>query len=259
MDNYQNIQITVEDQIGIISINRPGKLNALNHATMLELKSIIQKSCIEDKIKALVITGTGEKAFVAGADIHEIASLDESNAKLFSENGQKIFKLIEGCSKPVIGAINGYALGGGCELALACHIRIASKNAYLGLPEASLGILPAYGGTQRLTLLVGKGKALELMMTGKMINAEDAISIGLINQIVEKPSDLLPACKKLIQDILKNAPISISKIIESANAALDKNGYYIESDSFADLIDTDDFKEGTKAFIEKRPPQFKGI
>jgi enoyl-CoA hydratase len=258
MNDFENLQLSVEDQIAILTINRPDKLNALNKSTLLELKFAIQKVRMDEAIRALVITGKGEKAFIAGADIPEIASLDASSSKSFSENGQEIFKIIEDFPKPVIGAINGYALGGGCELALACHLRIASKNAKFGLPEVSLGIMPAFGGTQRLTLIVGKGKALELMMTGKMISAQEAADIGLINKVVDKQAELLPACKHFLKDILKNAPLSIKKVITSANAAYQKDGYNVESHCFADLIETDDFVEGTKAFIEKRPPQFKG-
>jgi enoyl-CoA hydratase len=258
MDTFQNINVKVENHIAIVTINRPEKLNALNNATLSELKSIIQKIYINPDIKALLITGSGEKAFVAGADIAEIASLDGFSAKSFSENGQEIFKLIEDCPKPVIAAVNGYALGGGLELALACHLRVATKNARMGLPEASLGIIPAYGGTQRLTQLVGKGRALEMMMTGKMISAEDALLIGLINHVVEDLKELIPFCTHLFRDIFKNAPLSIHKIITSVNAAYQINGYDIESDCFVDLIETEDFTEGTKAFIEKRPPQFIG-
>jgi enoyl-CoA hydratase len=248
----------IENHIVIVMINRPDKLNALNHETLVELKSIVQKVYENQDIKALLITGSGEKAFVAGADISEIAELDGFNAASFSEYGQEIFNLIENCPKPVIAAINGYALGGGLELALACHIRIASKNAKMGLPEASLGIIPAYGGTQRLTMLVGKGKALEMMMTGKMIPAGEALAIRLVNHIVEDPADLKPYCLQIFDYIFKNAPLSIGKIIASANAAFQKEGYDVEKNCFVDLIETEDFEEGTNAFMEKRPPQFKG-
>ena len=259
MNNYQNISIRMEDEIVILAIARQDKLNALNLATLSELKSAIQNISIDPTVKALVITGSGDKAFAAGADITEIAALGRESARSFSENGQEIFRLIEVFPKPVIAAVNGYALGGGCELALACHMRIASRNAKLGLPEVSLGILPAFGGTQRLTHLLGKGKALEIMMTGKMIHAEEALALGLVNRLVEKPFDLIKDCKQILQDILKNAPISISKVITSVNAAGQKEGYQVEMDCFADLIETEDFKEGTKAFLEKRIPQFKGM
>lgn len=258
MSPFENILLHAEDQIAILTINRPDKLNALNKDTLFEMKCAFQKICLDENVKALIITGSGEKAFVAGADINEIAALDESNARSFSVNGQEIFSLIENSQKPVIGAINGYALGGGCELALSCHLRIASPNAQLGLPEASLGILPAFGGTQRLTRLIGKGLALEMMFTGDMISAERGKEIGLINQIVNHPSELIPACKKIINKILRNAPLSIGKIISASNAAYSKEGYLVETDCFADLIKTDDFTEGTKAFIEKRSPQFNG-
>ena len=258
MNNFHHINVHIEDKIAVLTIARPDKLNALNHITLSDLKVAIQEIWEDEKCKAVIITGSGEKAFIAGADIEEIAALNTSNAKAFSENGQEIFNLIEECPKPVIAAINGYALGGGCELALACHLRIASRNAKLGLPEVSLGIMPAFGGTQRLTSLIGKGKALEMMMTGKMITSEEAASIGLINKLVNKPSDLLPACKQILFEILKNAPLSIEKVITSANALQGKDGYDVESSCFADLIETIDSREGLKAFMAKRPPNFKG-
>ena len=258
MSSYENILLNVEDQIATLTINRADKLNALNKDTLLEIKCAFQQICLDKSIMALIITGSGEKAFVAGADINEIAELDESNARSFSENGQEIFQLIENSRKPVIGAINGYALGGGCELALSCHLRLASSNAKLGLPEVSLGILPAFGGTQRLTRLIGKGLALEIMLTGDMISAERALEIGLINQIVDHPSELIPACNKVLNKILKNAPLSAGKIITAANAAFSKDGHQVETHCFVDLIKTDDFTEGTKAFIEKRTPKFIG-
>jgi enoyl-CoA hydratase len=258
MSSYENILLNVEDHIATLTINRPDKLNALNKDTLLEIKCAFQQICLDKDIKALIITGAGEKAFIAGADINEIAALDESDARTFSENGQKIFRLIENSRKPVIGAINGYALGGGCELALSCHLRLASQNAQLGLPEASLGILPAFGGTQRLTRLIGKGMALEIMLTGDMISAERAVKIGLVNHMVDHPSELIPACKKVLQKILRNAPLSAGKIITATNAAYSKDGYQVETDCFADLIKTDDFTEGTKAFIEKRTAKFIG-
>ena len=258
MSVYQNLKIQIDNNIAIVIINRPDKLNALNNQTLQELKEAVQKICLNEQIKAMIITGSGEKAFVAGADIMEIAELDTTDARPYSENGQAVFKMIEDFPKPVIAAINGFALGGGCELAMACHLRVASKNAKLGLPEVSLGILPGFGGTQRLTFLVGKSKALELMLTGKIIPASDAATIGLVNQVVDKPADLIPACKQWISDILKNAPLSISKVLTSVNAAFGKDGFTVEADCFADLIETDDFTEGTRAFMEKRTPKFKG-
>jgi enoyl-CoA hydratase len=241
-------------------INREDKLNALNNSTLNELKEAVQEVYDNKEIKALIITGSGEKAFVAGADIQEISKLNELNGRKFSEHGQEIFDLIENCHKPVIAAINGFALGGGCELALSCHIRIASKNARLGLPEVSLGLLPGYGGTQRLTRLIGKGRALEIIMTAEMITAEDALAIGLINHMVDFPSELIPMAKEIHQKILKNAPLSIGMVIDSVNAATrnDVNGYQIESNYFSSVMKTKDFGEGTRAFLEKRPPRFTG-
>ena len=260
MPAYKNISFDSSDHIGLLTVNRPEKLNALNHATLSELREAIQEVYDVGNIKALIITGAGEKAFVAGADIREIAELNELNGRKFSENGQEIFDLIENCHKPVIAAVNGFALGGGCELALACHLRIATSNARFGLPEVSLGLIPGYGGTQRLTRLIGKGRALEMMMSGEMIPAEQARQIGLVNHVIETNAELIPFARDLLSRILKNAPLSLGMVIESANAAYRKdiNGYQVESNGFSSMIKTRDFKEGTKAFLEKRTPDFSG-
>ena len=257
---YTNIRFEVENKVCLITINRPDKLNALNNNTLDELENAMMKIYNDKAIEAVVITGEGEKAFVAGADIGEISSLTEVNGRKFSEKGQEIFQQIESCHKPVIGAINGYALGGGCELALSCHVRIGSRNAKLGLPEVSLGILPGYGGTQRLTKLVGKGWAMEMILTGEMINAETAYSIGLINKICDSKEGLLNMAKEYASRMTKHAPIAIGLAIESINAATDyeKNGYQVESNSFLRCLKTKDFKEGTQAFLNKKPPVFTG-
>jgi enoyl-CoA hydratase len=260
MPSYNHILSEINDGIGVVTINRPDKLNALNHATLKEIRDAIQEVLDEKEIRGLIITGSGEKAFVAGADIHELSELNELNGRKFSENGQEIFDLIENCNKPVIAAVNGFALGGGFELALACHIRIASGNAKFGLPEVTLGILPGFGGTQRLTHLIGKGRALEMMLSGEMIDADTALRYGVINRLVESPDLLLPAARELTKKILRNAPLALGMVIESVNAAtgFEVNGFQTESNCFSNALKTQDFTEGIKAFLEKRPPEFTG-
>lgn len=260
MPTYKYISYSVEDGVALLTINREEKMNILNNATLDEIKEVIQEVYDNKDIKALTITGSGDKAFAAGADIREIAKLNELNGRKFSEHGQEIFDLIENCHKPVIAAINGFALGGGFELALSCHIRIASKNARLGLPEVSLGLLPGYGGTQRLTRLIGKGRSLELIMTAEMLSAEDAFSMGLVNHVVESPANLVTMATEIHQKIIRNAPLSIGMVIDSVNAATrnDINGFQVESNCFSSAMKTKDFEEGTKAFLEKRKPNFTG-
>ena len=260
MDSLANLKTELHDGIFFITVNRPDKMNALNAETIREFRIAFQEVYDNTEIKGVIITGAGEKAFVAGADITEIAALNEMNARNFAENGQEVFQLIENCNKPVIAAVNGFALGGGCELAMACHIRIASPNARFGQPEVNLGIIPGYGGTQRMTHLVGKGKAFELMMSGNMINAEEALSIGLINRISESTEHLLGDSIELMKTIMSKAPLAVGMIIDCVNvaAARDENGYQTEANFFANCAKTEDFKEGTQAFIEKRKPDFKG-
>ncbi|MGB3181287.1 MAG: enoyl-CoA hydratase-related protein [Cyclobacteriaceae bacterium] len=260
MADYQNLLIQEDDGIMTITINREDKLNALNIATVEEIRSIFQRVYDEKQIRGVILTGSGEKAFVAGADISEISELNEMNARKFAENGQEIFSLIENCHKPVIAAVNGYALGGGCELAMACHIRIASKNAKFAQPEVNLGIIPGYGGTQRLTQLVGKGKALELMMTADMIGAEDARALGLVNHVVEDKAVLMDRSREMLEKILGKAPLAVGMIVNCVNAyySSDENGFQTEANSFSNCCKSEDFKEGTAAFLEKRPAEFKG-
>ncbi|MGB5927237.1 MAG: enoyl-CoA hydratase-related protein [Cyclobacteriaceae bacterium] len=260
MADYQNLLIQEDDGIMTITINREDKLNALNIATVEEIRSIFQRVYDETQIRGVILTGSGEKAFVAGADISEISELNEMNARKFAENGQEIFSLIENCHKPVIAAVNGYALGGGCELAMACHIRIASKNAKFAQPEVNLGIIPGYGGTQRLTQLVGKGKALELMMTADMIGAEDARALGLVNHVVEDKAVLMDRSREMLEKILGKAPLAVGMIVNCVNAyySSDENGFQTEANSFSNCCKSEDFKEGTAAFLEKRPAEFKG-
>jgi len=260
MSNYKNLIESLEDGILTITVNRPEKMNALNSTTLSELKMSIESAYDVDEVKGIVITGSGKKAFAAGADITEFTELNELNGRKFSERGQEIYSLIENCLKPVIAVVNGYALGGGCELAMACHLRIGTENAFFGQPEVSLGILPAYGGTQRLTQIVGKGKALEMMMTGEMIGAEDAFTSGLINHLVATKEEGLDIAREILFKIFKNAPLSIGMVINCVNAVFSKeeDGYQFEANSFANCCKTEDFKEGTSAFLEKRAPEFKG-
>ncbi|MBL3655033.1 enoyl-CoA hydratase/isomerase family protein [Fulvivirga sediminis] len=259
MSLYQNLTEAIENGILIITISRPESLNALNTETLDELRTAIQEAYDNKEIRGIIITGAGEKSFVAGADIKEIAELNELNARKFAENGQEIFSLIEQCEKPVIAAVNGFALGGGCELAMACHIRIASENAKFGQPEVTLGIIPGYGGTQRLTQLVGKGKALELIATGDMISANEAKNIGLVNHVVETQDELMELSKKIMSKIVSKAPLAVGMAINCVNAFYaEENGYQTEANSFSNCTKTKDFQEGTMAFIEKRKPEFKG-
>ncbi len=257
--NFQTLKVQLEEE-GLLKvfINREDKLNALNAQTMIDIESAFQMVYDDPKVKGVIISGVGEKAFVAGADISEIGELNHMNARKFAESGQEIFMKIESCPKPVIAAINGYALGGGCELAMACHIRIASDNAKFGLPEVTLGIIPGYGGTQRLPVLVGKGKAFELIMSGSQIDAEEAWRIGLVNYVTTQ-EELMGKCENLMHKITKNAGLAIAQVIDCVNAAYtEDDGFQTEANSFGNCCKTDDFKEGTTAFLEKRKPEFQG-
>lgn len=260
MKLFENLIAEVIDGVCNITINRPESLNALNIKTINEIKEVVSLVYDDKEIKAAVITGSGEKAFVAGADIKEIAGLNELNSRKFAENGQEVFSLIENCEKPFLAAVNGFALGGGCELAMACHLRIASSNAKFGQPEVNLGIIPGYGGTQRLTQLIGKGRALELMMTGDMISASQALEYGLVNHVVESQEELKKLTHVLLNKILTKAPLAVGMVINCVNAyySPEENGYQTEANSFSHCTKTEDFKEGTTAFVEKRKPEFKG-
>jgi enoyl-CoA hydratase len=261
MAEFEYLGLKVKNGILTITISRPDKMNALNLALVEEIRTAIQKVYDDKEIKGVIIIGDGEKAFVAGADIKEIAELNELNGRKFSENGQEVFALIENCHKPIIAAVNGYALGGGCELAMACHMRIASENAKFGQPEVNLGIIPGYGGTQRLTQLVGKGKALELLMTGDMVSAKEAREIGLVNHIVSNREALIDKCEETLDKITSKAPLAVGMIVNCVNAffADDENGYQTEANSFANCCKSHDFIEGTSAFLEKRTTNFKGL
>jgi len=260
MDIYNTLTLELSSRTLIIFIDRPEALNALNIELIDELNLVFEAAKDNAEIGGIIITGSGEKAFAAGADIKEIAEVSEINARKFSERGQSLFSLIENFEKPVIAAVNGYALGGGCELAMACHFRIGSATAQFGQPEVNLGLIPGYGGTQRLTRLIGKGRALELLMTGNTITAEEAIRIGLINHIAEDRDAMMSLTEKLMGKILTKAPLAISMVITCANAVdnSDEDGYLIEANSFASCCSTEDFKEGTTAFLEKRKPTFTG-
>ena len=256
----RNFQTQYSDHILTVTLSRPKALNALNLELLDNLREIIQELYQNSDTKGLILTGDGDKAFVAGADIKEISSLTPQQALELSKNGQELFSMIENCPKPVIAAINGFALGGGCELAMACHIRIATENAKFGQPEVTLGLIPGYGGTQRLTQSVGRGKALELMLTADMISAHDAKALGLVNHVVSNRDELMDLANAIMKRIIANAPIAIANIIKSVNAGYEFEGagYRIESENFAGCTETEDFKEGTNAFIQKRKPNFTG-
>ncbi len=259
MSSYQNLRLGISNGICLITINRPQSLNALNQQTIAELSDAVQDIYNDPDIRAAIITGEGEKAFVAGADISEFSTLNEVEGRNMSGRGQKILQLLESSPKPIVAAINGYALGGGCELAMACHIRVATPNAVLGQPEVNLGIIPGFGGTQRLTQLVGKGKALELMMTGDNIPAQEALAMGLVNHLVDEHDQLLPKCERILVKIMSKAPIAIGGVIASVNAVFEQeDGYQVEANNFGACCKTEDFKEGASAFLEKRKANFKG-
>lgn len=257
---YDNILYEEKERIGLITINRPTKLNALNDDTINELFDVFAKIKQNLKILVVIISGGGDKAFVAGADISELAQLTSHNAEEKMLKGQDLFSKIENLGKPVIAAINGFALGGGCELALACTIRIASENAKIGQPEVNLGIMPGYGGTQRLSRLVGKGKAMEMMLTGDAITAQEAYRIGLVNAVYPK-EQLMNAAYDLANKIIPKSPLATKAIIESVNHGLEtslSDALKLEAKLFRIIITTDDAQEGLKAYMEKRPPHFEG-
>ena len=260
MTNYQNILFENKSGIAHLTINRPDKLNALNIQTIEDIKTAFEVIYDNPEIKGVIVTGAGEKAFVAGADISEIAELTEVNARKFAENGQEVFAAIENCHKPVIALINGFALGGGCELAMACHMRVAVSNARFGQPEVNLGVIPGYGGTQRLTQLIGKAKSFELCMTGDMIKADEALQLGLVNYLTQSQEEGLAKSEEILKKVISKAPVAIGLVIDCINAVHNEqeNGYQTEANGFAACTKTTDFAEGTKAFLEKRKPEFKG-
>lgn len=257
--NYQNLILERIENIAIVKINRPDKLNALNAMTLDELKQIFKSLRDDESVYVIILTGSGEKAFVAGADISEINKLDMISAKEFAEKGQEIFYSIENMNKPVIAAVNGFALGGGCELALSCHIRLASENSKFGQPEVNLGIIPGYGGTQRLTRLVNSGRAAEMILTGDLIDANEAFRIGLVNRVypqAELIDKAIETAKKIISKG-QQAVRSALKAINMVDQVSDSEGQKYEASLFAICCGTEDFREGTSAFLEKRKPVFK--
>jgi enoyl-CoA hydratase len=261
MNLYQNLLIDELNGILTVTINRPEALNALNQQTMSDLSNFFKNALPNvNQIKGIILTGAGAKSFVAGADISEFTQLDAQAALEMAQTGQDIFFQIERFPRPVIAAVNGFALGGGCELAMACHLRIAGEKAKFGQPEVNLGIIPGYGGTQRLSQLVGKAKALELMMTADMIGAEEAHRLGLANHVVAAGQEVAKATE-ILEKIASKAPLAISKVIECVNAYYEdgKNGYETEISEFASCVNTNDFKEGATAFLEKRKPVFKSV
>jgi enoyl-CoA hydratase len=257
--NYENLLTEIRNRILYLTINRETKLNALNTATLHELHLAISEAGRDSRIGGVIITGAGQKAFVAGADISEFSSFSiEEGSRLAAEGHEKVFDLIQNSPKPVIAAINGFALGGGLELALACHLRIASENAKLGLPEVTLGLIPGYGGTQRLAQLIGRGKALEMILTADMISGKDAFDLGLVNHVVPQ-DELLTRAEDILSKILTRSPMAISSAIRAVNAGYTSgvNGYEEEIREFGQCFGTPDFKEGVAAFLEKRKPVFR--
>lgn len=256
---YQTLLTALDAGIFTITINRPDKLNALNKTVFDDLDAVLDETEASADIKAVILTGAGTKAFVAGADISEFTSLRGPEGMAMARRGQDVFFRIENNSKPIVAAVNGFALGGGCELAMACHFRLASATAKFGQPEVNLGLIPGYGGTQRLVQLIGKGRALELLLTGNMIDAQTALQYGLVNYVVS-PEELLPKTTTLLQTIAAKAPLAISKCITAANAVFDPqvDGYEAELEAFGACFETEDMREGATAFLEKRKPVFKG-
>jgi enoyl-CoA hydratase len=278
----ENVLYELKDSVAYITVNRPDKLNALNSRTMAELMDVFSLASVDPQVKAVILTGAGEKAFVAGADISEFAEMDPLGAKRFAERGQEIFNFIESMPKPVIAAVNGFALGGGCELAMACHIRIASENAKFGQPEVKLGLIPGYGGTQRLPRLVGKGRALEMILSGEMIDANEAYRIGLANRVVlyagykevdrdgvkKKIPDMTATKEALMEEVLKvvksitaQSPLAVTFALEAVNRGLQLGlleGQAMECNLFGLVSASDDFLEGTSAFLDKRSPMWSG-
>jgi enoyl-CoA hydratase len=257
---YENILRADRDGIAFVTVNRPDKLNALNNATIGELLHCFDAIAVDEKVRAVILTGAGEKSFVAGADISELAEQTAITARPLALRGQRLMNAVESCPKPVVAAVNGYALGGGCELALACHIRTASDNAQFGLPEVTLGIIPGYGGTQRLPRIVGKGRALELILSAQKVGAEEALRIGLVNRIHPQPQ-LLAETEKLVRRILATGPVAVRFALDAVNHGSDmplQDGLNFEATFFGLLAGTDDCREGMRAFLEKRPARFTG-
>lgn len=257
--SYENLVVNYKDKIAVITVNRPQNLNALNKLTISELRTCFLDLESNNDVRAIVLTGAGDKAFVAGADIKEFAEFSEEEGKALAQEGQEqLFNLIENLSTPVVAAINGFALGGGLELAMACHLRIAGDNAQMGLPEVSLGLIPGYGGTQRLAQLVGRGRAMEMILSANFVDGKQAYVSGLVNNVVASQNLLMEALKLALK-ISSNSPIAVKAGIRAVNAGYDnsQNGYEVEINEFGKCFGTDDFKEGVAAFLNKRKPDFK--
>ncbi|HEX9613926.1 MAG TPA: enoyl-CoA hydratase-related protein [Bacteroidota bacterium] len=256
---YETLLVETNDGVSVITINRPDKLNALNAQAKKELAEALRGCKSDPAVQCVIITGAGEKSFVAGTDIKELTALNSETGREFSANGQAIFNLIENLGKPVIAAVNGFALGGGCELALACHIRVAAENAKFGQPEVNLGVIPGYGGTQRLARLIGTGRAMEMILTGDHIDAQEALRIGLVNKVVAQP-DLMSTCKALARKIQSKGQIAVRVALKAVNVTRETNltdGQELEARLFGVCCGSEDFKEGTTAFLEKRKPVFR--
>jgi enoyl-CoA hydratase len=257
---YQNLEIETRDGVAVVKVNRPEKRNALNLATMVELGQAFAALEADPEVRGVIVTGSGDRAFVAGADIQELAALTPESGRDLARRGQAVFDRIERLGKPVVAAINGYALGGGCELALACHVRVAADTAMLATPEVKLGLMCGYGGTQRLARLVGRGRALEILLTGEMVTAAEAFRIGLVNRVVA-PGTVVAEAEALLRKMLANGPLSLRLTLEAVSAGLDmplSTGLEHEAALFGLLCTTEDMKEGTRAFLEKRPARFQG-
>ncbi|MGQ0553247.1 MAG: enoyl-CoA hydratase/isomerase family protein [Planctomycetota bacterium] len=260
MTSYENILRRDQDGITTVTVNRPDKLNALNAATIGELQHCFEALAADEAVRAVILTGAGEKAFVAGADIGELASQTPLQARPLAMRGQRLMDTVEACPKPVVAAVNGYAFGGGCELALACHLRLAADNALLGLPEVTLGIIPGYGGTQRLPRIIGKGRAMEMILTAARVDAAEAYRIGLVNKVFPQ-KDLLPETEKLLRKTLSYGPVAVRFALDAVNHGGEMplhDGLNYEATFFGLLAATSDLKEGMAAFLEKRPAKFTG-
>lgn len=258
--DYRNIQLETRDGVAVVTVNRPDKLNALDARTLDELEQAFTALQADPAVRGVILTGAGEKAFVAGADISELSAQTPMGGFEIARRGQLLFDRVERLGKPVIAAVNGFALGGGCELALACHVRLASENARLGTPEVKLGVMCGYGGTQRLPRLVGKGRALEMLLTGEPVDAQEALRIGLVNRVLPK-GELLPAAEALLRKMLVNAPLALRSTLEAVNSGLElpfDEAQRLEASFFGLLCSTADMKEGTQAFLGKRPARFEG-
>jgi enoyl-CoA hydratase len=258
--DFLNLLIAKHDAVAVVTVNRPDKLNALNVQTLGELEQAFAHLATAADVRGVIVTGSGEKAFVAGADIAELATQTPVQGKLIARRGQAIFDSIENLGKPVIAAVNGFALGGGCELAMACHLRLASENARLGTPEVKLGLMCGYAGTQRLARLVGKGRALEILLSGEMVDAQEAFRIGLVNRVVPRDK-LLAEAEGLLRKMLANAPLALRHTLEAVNSGLQlpfEQAEELEASLFGLLCSTEDMREGTQAFLEKRPARFQG-